>query len=60
MEAETELSAELLWDAFDHTPTTRRLNTGKAIASTGADRVGFLEDKLASGNMMLPGWRMGI
>ena len=36
--------ALLQWDAYDHTPTTRRLNTGKAIAPTGAEKVGFVED----------------
>ena len=35
---------ELQWDAFDHTPTTRRLSTGKQLAPKGADKVGAKED----------------
>ena len=35
---------ELQWDAFDHTPTTRRLATGKQIAPTGSEKVGAIED----------------
>lgn len=37
---------ELHWDAFDHTPTTRRLCTGKQLAPTGAEKVGAKEDNV--------------
>jgi len=36
--------ATLHWDAFDHTPTTRRITTGKQLAPTGAEKVGAKED----------------